>query len=100
MKSFFILDVESARHSDLLLWWKPNSCGYTSSLEEAGHYSEAELSAHPHLNNATHTLAVPRDLAEKLSQRVVPGGSTMLNRLQQAARDLLPAACTQPSIGW
>lgn len=38
---FYILDITHER-GDLELWWKPNRCGYTSCLDQAGVYSRRE----------------------------------------------------------
>lgn len=95
---FFILDVESARRGDLLNWWRPNKCGYTHRLDVAGRYDDTEIASDFNLNNGTHTMAVPCELAERLSCQVVPGGSTMLNKLKQAACELLPDTTPRPGL--
>lgn len=87
---FYILDVQSARRSDQLLWWKPDDHGYTTCLDDAGRYSAVQVfEKGSYYNNETDTLAVPCELANKLSVRVVPGGGTLLSRLKLAAREML-----------
>lgn len=41
---YLILCVKNGRSRQLgrALWWKPNSCGYTTLVEEAGRYTQEE----------------------------------------------------------
>lgn len=65
-----ILSVKWSRNSELLVWYRPNSIGYTESVDEAGRYTEAEAKR-VEGQCSGNTLAVPVAVAESLAKRVV-----------------------------
>lgn len=70
MADYLILDT---RPNDLFpglcVWWKPERCGYTSFLSDAGRYTEREAKAQGRRRSTD--VAVPFALAEELSRPVV-----------------------------
>jgi hypothetical protein len=67
--------ILSLKHSggDFLTWWGPNRCGYTHSLQQAGHYSaweagKIEASCH---DGHRSSVAIHSDLAHLLAHSVV-----------------------------
>ena len=78
-REFYILSLHCMRDSRRLtacIWWKPDACGYTSYLDEAGRYSAAEVEADLyHCNHGENTLAVPCDVVDAMRQEAstVPG---------------------------
>lgn len=57
---FYILDARTIV-GNCALWWRPNGAGYTTQLEEAGLYEEADAK-----NGRRETdIAVPEEIAKK-----------------------------------
>ena len=52
----------------LSVWWKPDGCGYTTDLDEAGFYSEKEARETESLSRGV-VIAVPVDVAWAASFR-------------------------------
>lgn len=60
--------VLSLAHSrpDRLMWWGPDCCGYTTSMDYAGRFTaEAIASDQKRLNNWRTTIAVPIEVASR-----------------------------------
>ncbi|MBX6393487.1 MAG: hypothetical protein IRY96_08425 [Burkholderiales bacterium] len=70
---FYILSLKWSPIDNRLVWWRPNSCGYTTELESAGRYTAEEIEARrSYYDNGDSTLAVPCKIAEALAVRIVP----------------------------
>lgn len=54
----------------LVNWWGPNRCGYTTSLDDAGRYTEEDAKWQE--RSPSTDVAVPLERAMALSVRVVP----------------------------
>ena len=54
----------SRKHSkeDVCLWWRPESCGYTTHLDQAGVYTEAQAKS-IEAESGRDVLAVPASVA-------------------------------------
>lgn len=68
MERFFILCRAHGAH-DYALWWRPNSNGYTRSLDQAGLYSRAEAEAIA--RNRGEDFMVPEDEARRAAHKAV-----------------------------
>ncbi len=55
-----------------LLWWGPNRCGYTTSLEDAGRYTEEQARKQEACRDTD--VAVPLAKALAAAVRCVPAG--------------------------
>lgn len=66
---------ENVSDEEGALWWKPNRSGYTRSLNNAGLYSESEARFIERIRGKD--VAVPREIAEKFSVRIVPRESIL-----------------------
>jgi len=60
-KRFYILDTRQIV-GNCALWWCPNGAGYTTQLEEAGLFSEADAKSHRETD-----VAVPEEMAKACS---------------------------------
>lgn len=69
-KQYYILAPDRTTPSRLL-WWRPNACGYTSSIDEAGKYSQSEIDGNPDYYNGGEAFAVPVEDVEQNATRVV-----------------------------
>ena len=38
----YLIESMEHTHDDTIMWWKPNSLGYTCDVEKAGRYSKTE----------------------------------------------------------
>lgn len=45
MNNPYLIESIEHRWDDNVTWWKPNRCGYTQNLAEAGRYSKEEAKA-------------------------------------------------------
>lgn len=69
---FYILSLKWTRRENVVTWWRSDHSGYTYCLEFAGRYSAQEVAQSAgYLDNRDSTLAVPCDLVEKWSNRVI-----------------------------
>lgn len=60
-EEFFILSVERTADSPACVWWRPDACGYTTSIGEAGRYSREEAMRH---SDPPHHLVIPCNAVE------------------------------------
>lgn len=70
-EEWLVYTLDEEGWGEVFLWWRPNSCGYTRFLGEAGRYSEEQaksLTAGPHNKNA----CMPYSVALLASRTVVP----------------------------
>lgn len=51
----------TTKHYEHIVWWKPDSCGYTICIDKAGEYSEEEARG---ILESGLCMAVPREVAE------------------------------------
>lgn len=63
---WLLLDLEHVGTE--LLWWRPNSCGYTRYIDKAGIYTTEEAKTHI---DTSRTAAIPREEAYLVSNVVV-----------------------------
>jgi len=93
---FYLMCKSERGHGDTVLWWKPDSRGYTTVLDKAGKYTAEEAASKwPPL-----VAAIPCEEAEALAVRVVP----LAGELERLFLDLSPkhhrlAQPTQPAPG-
>ena len=60
MKQFFILSLRHSPADGHALWWGPDNRGYTTNLNQAGRYTEAQVQAEPlYYNDEVNTRAIP-----------------------------------------
>lgn len=86
MKEFYILSLKWSRDNEQnLTWWMSNRSGYTSLLEHAGRYGEAEAKCH---EGSDTTIAIPCEVVDRLSSRVLP---------REAARSMLTEVLGRPA---
>ena len=38
----YLIESIEHTHGDVVIWWRPNSLGYTDNIDEAGRYTKAE----------------------------------------------------------
>ncbi len=68
---YFILSLKWSK-GDTLVWWRPNSAGYTTCLEAAGLYCRKGIDEKSwYYNNGESTLAVPEDVVKGRAVQVV-----------------------------
>lgn len=65
-EEFFILSVSRTADSPACVWWRPNACGYTTSIGEAGRYTREEAMRH---SDPPHHLVVPCNAIDVPSSR-------------------------------
>lgn len=71
---------------DNIVWWGPHNKGYTSSLGDAGLYTQDQVMENlAYYNNHVDTMAVPVAFAENYHKRVVP--IDKLTRLKESATE-------------
>lgn len=68
-RPYVIYTLDERGHGDVCLWWKPQGCGYTRYLDEAGRFSKAEASARV---GSDGDVVVALAVAEHAAKRVVP----------------------------
>lgn len=88
---FYILSLKWTT-GDYCIWWGPNRIGYTSSLEDAGKYTASQIKDRPsYYNDGKDTIAVPCDVAEMRTRRVVLAdvGSIVTASQEHSASGLL-----------
>lgn len=83
---FLIYTVKEEGHGSVYLWWKPNRCGYTRYIEDAGRYSAAEAMKIVG-NNSDSVGAVPLDVVMRHASRVLRIG-TLHERLEPGVHGL------------
>jgi hypothetical protein len=88
---FFLLSI--AHSKDTLLWWGPNRSGYTTNLDDAGRYSEADARATAHGRNHT-VIAIRCEDALARSRRRVTVSSDDLFDLRVGARVCMVDGCS------
>ncbi len=70
-KQFYILSLKNTR-GEHVTWWGPHSSGYTCDIDHAGIYGEDEIKEKPsYFDNGESTKAVPIELVQQCSRRVV-----------------------------
>jgi hypothetical protein len=65
MSKFYILDTRTIVGNEAL-WWRPDSAGYTTNLDEAGQYTEEQTKGLRPTD-----IPVPVEKAQKLAHRSV-----------------------------
>lgn len=74
-QTFYILSLKWTKQKDEnATWWRPDSKGYTTNLEHAGIYTEAQI-AQRHYNDGVDTIAVPVELAREFARTTVDAGT-------------------------
>jgi hypothetical protein len=59
MKIYYILSLKHSPIGNHAVWWRPESAGYTTRLEEAGVFDETEIDVQPeYYNNGESTRAI------------------------------------------
>ena len=83
MTMYLICSVEKSRHKRHLLWWRPESRGYTDHLDAAGLFLPIEVK---HLASH-HSFAVPEDVVHELAgaDKRVPASSLETLRMHPKA---------------
>lgn len=72
---FYVIDISRERRGDVLMFWKPKDCGYTTALEQAGKYTREQIFARlDYYSNGTETIAVPCAEVDSHAVRVVGNG--------------------------
>jgi len=83
MFKYHILSLKET-NGDNIVWWGPNNRGYTSSLGDAGLYTQDQVMENlEYYNNHVDTIAVPVVFAENHHKRVVP--IDKLTKLKESA---------------
>ena len=72
-EGFLLLAFDKSSRQDLALWWRPKSAGYTTRVEQAGRYTEAEA-RDIETKSRGDVHAVPIALALSLQKSVVDIG--------------------------
>lgn len=67
-KPLFLIQRAGHYVGNSVLWWRPNGRGYTSSIEEAGRYSQEEAQA---FTGHTSDVAWPEDVILRVAKRHV-----------------------------
>lgn len=83
MTMYLICSMEKSRHKRHLLWWRPESRGYTDHLDAAGLFLLIEAK---HLASH-HSFAVPEDVVHQLAgaDKRVPASSLETLRMHDKA---------------
>lgn len=78
MSQFYILSLRWTRSGEeCLTWWGPNQSGYVLSLDNAGRYSAEGIAGARHrLDNRETTVAIPCEVADRHSIRIVHHGAS------------------------
>lgn len=92
MANWLLLSYKRGAWGNSAVWWGPNFSGYTSRLDDAGRYTEAEAKRIERESPIGHlgvkdAVAVPLAEAEELSHKTVDFG---------AARDRWPGPIAVP----
>lgn len=74
-REYFILSVgHTQRNNPYIILWAENDAGYRGRIETAGRYTESHVKARlGYYNDGCNSVAVPCDVAERLSFPVRPG---------------------------
>lgn len=81
---YYILSLKRSK-GERLLWWRPNSAGYTYRLDDAGVYEQQVIDDQPeYYDNKESTMAIPIAVAQNYARKEVPG--EFFNQLVGAAR--------------
>lgn len=70
-KMYYIQDTRNFVGNSVL-WWRANRAGYTTELDEAGEYTEAEARETEAASGGVHR-AIPRDIARAAASTQVRG---------------------------
>lgn len=73
MSDYYILSLRWTRSGEeMLTWWGPKNSGYVLSLDNAGKYSaDTVAAARSYYDNRETTIAIPCEVADKHSSRVL-----------------------------
>lgn len=83
---YLILDLRHA--GDVLLWWAPDNCGYTTRIDRAGRYSRTVVEANlGYYNDGMITRAIPSSAVEAAAVRVVLNDAPWTALLRPARQD-------------
>jgi hypothetical protein len=56
---YYLASFQHGRWGGCVIWWKPNNCGYTNDLEQAGIYTQSQIDAHRSYYDNGDTVPVP-----------------------------------------
>jgi hypothetical protein len=71
-QEYYILSLNGTHGIDHLLWWRRENRGYTTYLDQAGKYSQKDVSEHSdYYNNNESTVAVPCEIVDGSTHTVV-----------------------------
>lgn len=80
-EEFLILSLKWTQ-GETMIWYAPDSNGYTSNIEVAGRFSKEQVSTHPPDNGCT--LAVPLSRVLPKTVSVVPNYPDIIREFRQA----------------
>lgn len=74
---YYVLSLRWTRTGEeCITWWGPNNAGYVCDLDNAGRYTEDQVSSkRSYYDNRETTLAVPCVLADRFARRIVHADS-------------------------
>lgn len=84
---FYILDTRSIIGNEAL-WWRPNRAGYTTNLDDAGQYTEADTKGLRPTD-----IAVPVDIATRLAHRSVWADQLAAEGFKKPKEQYRPTRC-------
>jgi hypothetical protein len=89
VQHWLILSVKWSKGSEDLVWFKPDACGYTTDINQAGRYTREEALQQHDLETHGNNAAVPLEAALEVSRvfRTVEAGAAVVEKLVRAGHE-------------